>query len=61
MYIDRMFHWDGKQEEKLACSSCSEILGVRVRYSKENRPAYRLFVDAAMKKRASINSVDMSI
>ena len=50
IYIDRIsnnqFSITGKQ------FSCKEghLLGVRIIYEKENRPAFRLFVDSVVKK-----------
>ena len=50
MYIDRMI------EPKVSIArkdlSCTEghLLGVKINYEKENRPAFRLFVDSVKKK-----------
>lgn len=49
MYIDRM---DGivTDEDKLLCPQCKEMLGSKIIYEKEDRPAYRIFVGAVTKK-----------
>jgi len=50
MYIDRII--DSKvvlSKKDLSCPK-SHLLGVRVIYSKENRAAFRLFVDSVAKK-----------
>lgn len=56
MYIDRFidFQPDGND---LACSSCLRILGNKIIFEKENRPAYRLYVGAATTKLVSAKSV----
>lgn len=49
MYIDRIIN--GKpSKEQLICDNCKRVLGVKITYAKENRLAYRLFVDAVKKK-----------
>jgi len=52
MYADRMIdlQLDGKI---LACNNCQRELGVRIIWQKEDRPAYRLFVESVKKKRVS--------
>ena len=48
LYLDRI---EGKVTSKnLVCSKCKELLGVRIIYKKENRPAFRLFTGAVAKK-----------
>jgi hypothetical protein len=50
MYIDRMY--DPKisiSSKGLVCPK-GHLLGVRIIYEKEKRPAFRLFVDAVSKK-----------
>lgn len=49
LYLDRMLN--GKiAAEKLICQNCKTVLGVKIVYAKENRPAYRLFAGAVGKK-----------
>jgi RNase P subunit RPR2 len=36
--------------KNLICPNCKEVIGTRIVYKKENRPAYRLFVGAVNKK-----------
>ena len=49
LYIDRII---GKQLRgtRLVCRSCRHVLGILTVYKKENRPAYRLFAGAVLKK-----------
>jgi len=49
MYLDRM-SGHTVDSDKLACSNCNEILGTKIIYKKEDRPAYRLFVGSVTKK-----------
>ena len=56
MYIDRMINSSPASPE-LACSACKRILGMRVVYEKENRPAYRLFQDSVTKKIVPQNKI----
>ncbi len=50
MYIDRIFEPKVSISGKLMQCSNGHQLGIRIIYTKENRPAFRLFVDAIMKK-----------
>jgi hypothetical protein len=56
MYVDRMIDLapDG---DRLICHACHRELGVKVTWQKENRPAYRLFVESVNKFRTSRNSL----
>jgi len=50
MYIDRII--DSKvsiSRKDLSCPN-KHLLGVKIIYAKENRPAFRLFVDSVVKK-----------
>jgi len=50
MYLDRIL--DKKvplSRKRLSCSK-GHILGIKIIYQEENRPAFRLFVDAIKKK-----------
>ncbi|HSX42348.1 MAG TPA: hypothetical protein VLE93_03285 [Candidatus Saccharimonadales bacterium] len=49
LYLDRM-NGPITNNESLICSKCKEILGIKMIYQKENRPAYRLFVGAVLKR-----------
>jgi transcription elongation factor Elf1 len=49
MYLDRIID-NSPSAGELKCEKCGEILGTKVIYQKENRPAYRLYVDAVTKK-----------
>lgn len=49
MYTDRFI--DIKPAgESLLCEDCGRVLGTRIVYEKENREAYRLYVDAVTKR-----------
>jgi hypothetical protein len=50
MYIDRIIDPNILISRKdLSCSN-KHLLGVKIIYDKENRPAFRLFVDSIIKK-----------
>jgi hypothetical protein len=50
MYLDRIFEPKVIVSKKdLSCAK-GHILGVKIVYDKENRPAFRLFVDSVTKK-----------
>jgi hypothetical protein len=50
MYIDRINASEvSVQRKDLSCRN-GDLLGVRIIYKKEQRPAYRLFVDSITKK-----------
>lgn len=49
MYSDRFIDI-GPTGETLVCKNCKRILGIKINYVKESRPAYRLFVGAVNKK-----------
>ena len=50
MYIDRIYEPKVSINKKSLTCSKGHILGVKIIYKKENRPAFRLFVDAIIKK-----------
>jgi hypothetical protein len=53
MYLDRMIDYPGSITTKLlACPSCKAAIGAAMVYKKEDRPAFRLFPGAVMKKGA---------
>jgi hypothetical protein len=57
MYYDRIIRPSVSIENKnLSCPN-SHLLGVKIIYDKENRPAFRLFVDAVTKKIAKKNNL----
>lgn len=50
MYIDRIIDSKVSTSQKdLSCSN-KHIIGIKIIYNKEKRPAYRLFVDSVIKK-----------
>ena len=50
MYIDRILNPEVSILRKdLSCSN-KHLIGVKIIYEKENRPAFRLFVDSVVKK-----------
>lgn len=49
MYTDRIIRNDFSDKE-LKCKKCGEILGTKITYQSEDRPAYRLYADAVTKK-----------
>ena len=50
MYVDRVRNPKiGFDKKELVCRN-GHVLGIRIVYEKENRTAYRLFVDAIIKK-----------
>ena len=50
MYLDRMINSRAEEGKMLTCPNCDFLLGMKITYEKENRPAYRLFVDAVSKR-----------
>jgi hypothetical protein len=50
MYIDRISDSKVSMTRKDLVCSKGHLLGTKIIYKKENRPAYRLFVDAVTKK-----------
>jgi len=58
MYLDRISGLEEKNttashpdtNKDFLCSHCDNVLGKLIIYKKENRPAYRLFVDSVTKK-----------
>lgn len=48
LYIDRVIN-NVPRGKNLSCKHCKELLGVRIIYKKENRPAIRLFAGAVTK------------
>lgn len=50
MYIDRITNSKVSTVKKEFLCSNGHLLGIRIIYKKENRPAYRLFVDSIIKK-----------
>ena len=56
MYVDRFINTVASGDI-LNCSNCTTILGHKINYKKENRPAYRLFVGAVNKKSVSRNKL----
>jgi len=52
MYLDRMLHSHVSLLGKALVCSNGHILGMRVIYKKENRPAFRLIANAVGKKNA---------
>lgn len=47
--LDRMID-HSSPGDTLTCEQCKEILGTKIIYQKEKRPAYRLFVGSVTKK-----------
>ena len=50
LYIDRILEPAVNISTRLLVCDCGETLGMKIVYKKEARPAYRLFVDAVLKK-----------
>jgi len=50
LYLDRLF--GSFKDKNLICQKCRTLLGTRVIYKKEQRPAYRLFAGAVSKSPA---------
>jgi len=50
MYLDRIMNTHASLERKDFRCRCKHLLGVKMMYEKEKRPAFRLFVDAVSKK-----------
>lgn len=64
MYFDRIFSPESlvnlqkkniKEIPQLKCAKCGEIIGTPYIYEKENRKAFRLYQDAAIKKAVKLN------
>lgn len=51
MYVDRIVapKMSGRAKQ-LTCASCKKVIGTLCMYEKENRPAYRLYQDAVVKR-----------
>lgn len=49
LYFDRLVDLP-VYPEKLSCKKCKTVLGLKIIYAKENRPAYRLFSGAVSKR-----------
>jgi hypothetical protein len=49
LYIDRMIDHTNLADQ-LICGGCEQVVGIRFVYTKEDRPAYRLFTGAVTKK-----------
>ncbi len=50
LYIDRIKNPGVKLNKKELSCNAGHVLGIKIIYDKENRTAYRLFVDAVVKK-----------
>ena len=50
LYIDRIVEPKDHSDKNLVCKKCKTLLGIRIIYAKETRPAYRLFAGAVEKK-----------
>ena len=50
MYVDRISNPTVSLSRKDLTCSKGHLLGVKIIYAKENRPAFRLFVDSVIKK-----------
>jgi RNase P subunit RPR2 len=66
MYIDRVLHPNKISDNQykkiselkpLTCKECKQILGHPIIYKKENRHAYRLFVESVKKEVVNIKEV----
>jgi len=57
MYIDRIYKPKIPINKKEFSCQNNHILGIKINYIKENRPAFRLFVDAVTKKIVRADSV----
>lgn len=49
LYADRIQDYS-TSSSILSCPKCNEVLGMKIIYKKENRPAYRLFAGTVSKK-----------
>jgi len=53
LYLDRIVlpaELNNSKNKNLICTKCKTVLGVKITYAKENRPAFRLFAGAVGKK-----------
>lgn len=51
LYLDRILKpAELVNKKELICAKCKTLLGVKINYKKENRPAFRLFAGAIRKK-----------
>lgn len=57
LYLDRMTDYSPSGVNNLICVNCEVLLGIRTVYKKENRPCYRLFVDALHKQRVALKDI----
>ena len=57
MYLDRMYMpTTSVKKKELSCPN-THVLGIKINYVKESRPAFRLFVDAIVKKIVRADSI----
>jgi hypothetical protein len=49
LYIDRLYKSQIGTRIMATCPSCQRIIGTKIKYAKENRPAIRLYVDSLIK------------
>lgn len=56
LYLDRIYPTTPKGKD-LICTKCKEVLGSKIIYKKESRPAFRVFVGAITKKIVSADIV----
>lgn len=56
MYFDRMIDLQSN-DDFLLCKKCKRTLAMKINYEKENRPAYRLFVESVSKSIVNKNSL----
>jgi RNase P subunit RPR2 len=50
-YLDRIIaNHKFKGTKGLYCSNCKDVLGIWINYTRENRPAFRLFQDSVKKR-----------
>lgn len=57
MYLDRIYNPNVSITNKDIRCPAGHLLGVKIIYEKEKRPAFRLFVDAVAKRLTRLNKV----
>ncbi len=58
MYIDRLHTSHIQVGKEASCPDCKRVIGTKIQYKKENRPAIRLYVDAVAKAIISANEAN---
>jgi len=61
VYLDRLHVSKLKRGMSPSCPACGRVIGTKIEFKKENRPAIRLYVDSVVKKFVSIKDASKSL